>query len=428
MPPTPAINLDSLLARSSAYILQTWVPARNYGAIATTGPIPALTWQTSSNPSYNQELAVRGAAMAALTLATPVFLNTRNVWDPDRIQQRNCAARLLAAVCRQHKNAPYPQGTWQKWGNTWQSPMWAAWAGLTALIGWHDLIPDQSHRQNVYAMLESEAAYVMGLPIEYWRWQNDQPGTKLQDNGTTTFRTEDSAAEESGWRAQLLWVAAALMPMHQNSGAWVTRAYDLTRSSFAHKADGFAGYNVDSLYLVHNHSRVHPDYMTAVSLNAFAWVIHGLLGRTTPAALLHNMVPVWDALQLSDLDAAGTRAYEPGSAFAQFPTGTPSDWGWRRPHAYAVLDSLVGMLRPALPQVSMAPIQPEYWASVHLADAGNMQFRGTSATHPYGAFEDSATTPAEATYPEEEVFASSQLAYLRLAQFVYAQSGTGLLV
>lgn len=122
-PPTSPTNLDSLLARSSAFILQTWLPAKGYSGAATTGPIPELTWSITG---YGPELAVRGAAMAALSLAVPVFLNARNVWDPDRTQQRNAAARLLAAVLRQHKDAPFPQGNHQTWGGTWQSPMWAA--------------------------------------------------------------------------------------------------------------------------------------------------------------------------------------------------------------------------------------------------------------------------------------------------------------
>lgn len=433
-PPTPPTNLDSLLARSSAYILQTWLPTRGYSGAATTGPIPEITWGVggngvTGNPEYNKELAIRGAAMAAVSLAVPVFLNTRNVWDPERTQQRNAAARLLAAVLRQHKDAPFPQGNHQTWGGTWQSPMWAAWAGLTALIGWHDLIGEgQTHRQNVYSMLESEAEYVMSLPIEYWRMANGQPGTKRLDNGTTQFRTEDSAAEESQWRSMVLSVAAALMPMHGRAHIWEVQAGQLAVTSFAASGDGYDGYNVDSLYLVHNHSRVHPDYMTAVSMNAWHWMVRGLLNVGTSRAVLHNLIPVWDALQVADLDNAGTRAYEVGSAFTQFPTGTPSDWGWRRPHAYAVFDDIVRMVRLRLPQTLMAPISPEYWSAVHLADAGNMQFRATSSTHPYGAFKDSSVIPAEATYPEEEVFASSQLAFLRLCRHVYLQTGTGLLV
>lgn len=425
-PPTPPTNLDSLLARSSAYILQAWLPAKGFQGAATTGPIPTLTWASGG---YGPELAVRGTVMAAFTLAVPGFLGTNNPWKPDSMQARNAAARLLAAVIRQHKDAPYPQGNFQTWGGTWQSPMWAAWAGLTAMIGWHDLIGEgQTHRQNVYSMLENEAEYVMSLPIEYWRMANGQPGTKRLDNGTAQFRTEDSAAEESQWRSMVLTVAATLMPMHYQAPAWNARALELAQTSFASQNDGFPGYNVDSLYLVHNHSRVHPDYMTAVSMNAWHWMVRGLVGYQTNHETLHNLIPVWDALQLSDLDAQGTRAYEVGSAFTQFPTGTPSDWGWRRPHAYAVFDDVVRMLRRGLPPTSLAPMPPEYWSAVHLADAGNMQFRATSATHPYGAFKDSSVTPAESTYPEEEVFASSQLAFLRLCRHVHGLTGTELLV
>lgn len=420
---TPAPHLDSLIARSCNYVLNTWWPARSYPQNAT----PAITWAPGG-----QELAVRGAAMAALTLATPLYLDTTNLWSwkPGSGQQshRDHAARLLAAVARQHRAAPNRTG--QYWGGSWQSPLWASWAGLAALVGWHDLVPNAAERNNVLAMLEYEANFVLNFPVEYWRNADSSPGVKHADDGVTILsqRTEDTAAEESTWRAQVCWTARALMPDHTNADLWRDKAYELNSTSFAREGDFPApyGWNVDELYHVHNHGIVHPDYSTNVAMNTWGYVTQGLRGMGLSNRAFWNLVPVWDALQLAGLDAYGTRAYTAGDALVHFPAGTPSDWGQRRPHAYAVLDSLVALLRDVLPQTSQAPRSAEYWAAVHLADAGDQQFRPTTSTHPYGAFVDSSRSPAEANYAEEEVYAASQLCYLRLAQHVHATIGTGL--
>ena len=412
---TPATNLDSLIARSCRYITDVWYPNRGYGQA-----VPAITWTTGN--AYSQEQAVRGAAMAALTLATPLFLGTSNLWEvPSFEVQRNAAARLLAAVARQHRAAPGRTG--QYWGGTWQSPLWASWAGLAALIGWHDLIPYSNERNNVLAMLESEADYVLGLPVEYWRRADGSVGQKYDNNGTPIgTRETDTAAEESQWRAQCLFTAVALMPDHPRAGDWEARAYALAYTSYAHADNGYPGYNVRDDYLVVNHGRVHPDYSTAVAMNAWPFVTHSLTGKLVTSSAFWNAGSVYDALSYADLDSAGTRAYTQGKPTAQFPVGTPSDWGWRRPHAYAVFDGVVSVLKDVLPQGFSA--DSEYWLAVHLAEAGDMQFRPTSSTHPYGAFVNSAANPKEATYPEEEVYASSQLCFLRLVQEVSYRYGT----
>ncbi len=412
---TPATNLDSLIARSCRYVTDTWYLGRGY-----SNGIPTITW-TAGN-TYSQELAVRGAAMAALTLATPLFLGVSNLWASDDVRyHRDTAARLLAAVARQHRAAP--AGTGQRWGGTWQSPLWASWMGLTALLGWHDLIPNTTERMNVCAALEYEANFVLNFPIEHWRNANGTAGVKHADDGVTVLgtRENDTAAEESQWRAQVLWTAVALMPDHPKASAWTAKAYVLSQGSYASADDGFAGYNVRNDFLVVNHGRIHPDYSTAVSMNAWPYVTHSLTGKEISSTAFWNMAPVYDALSFSSLDAQGTYAYTPGKPTAQFPVGTPSDWGWRRPHAYAVFDGVVSALDSVLQPYSA---DSEYWLAVHLAEAGDMQFRPTSSTHPYGAFVNSAATPKEATYPEEEVYAASQLCFLRLVQEVSYRHGT----
>ncbi|HUM06385.1 MAG TPA: hypothetical protein VLT90_13050 [Terriglobales bacterium] len=449
IPPIAGDSLDSQLARASNYIVNYWWPTKR--GYPTSG-IPALTWTVvSGNPgttAYNQELAVRGAAMNAFTLAVPLFTGSYNEWSvsigtPSMVQ-RLYAAKLIVMCARQHLAATTPLSGAQTWGHSWQSPLWAAYVGLAALCGWYDLIPNTVDRNNVLAMIESECEYVLGLNTDFWQVPSgtgyvDGPNTLNPNDGPT--RSGNSAAEELSWNAAVLWVGSALMPLHPHAETWKTKAVELNVCAFSSPFDlnsstmvygqtvsawiAGRGYNVDSLDRVTNHQRIHPDYMTTITQNLFGWVARAISGLTTPVGVAWNFNFVYRALQVSALDLSGTTAYDPSTARIKFPDTTPtSDWGSRRPAAYACFDGLnmlfVDVFDSLLDQDGRTgTIWPAaYWLALHSGDSSNMQLRATSATHAYGAFVDTSVSPAEATYPEEEAYAASQLAFLRLAQYL----------
>lgn len=378
---TPPRNTTLILSRYAAYGQYggAWWTGRGY-----PNSIPTLTW-TEPTGSYSQELAVRGAAMNAFALA---------VNDPANVT----TARLVAAISRQH--AANGVAGLQTWGYTWQSPLWAAWAGLAAMVGW-DGIPNTTERDNVRRMLIAEADNVVtNRPPLFWK----------TPAGVETY-PGDSKAEENSWCATVLWVAAALMPTAPNVSTWLSVADDLAVSAFARSGDDSRGSNVTTGNLVINHNRVHPDYMTSTGQNFFSVVPFELVGRTPHSiAALGPVARMYSALQSTPLDASGTLAYATDSASINFPVGTVNDWGNRRPAAYAALDGLV-----ALYGIDSAAA---FYSSIHLADLASMQARPAVTGFPAGTFTRAST---EGNYPEENAYSACQVAFLALAYKAQAQ-------
>lgn len=368
---TPPIDTKTILQKYFEYGTQGWWSGRNY-----TNATPNITGWSGTAYSIPQEHAIRGAAMNAFALAVAI---PTNIWT----------ARLVLAVSQQHISNP-SQGRLQ-WGKNWQSPLWAAWTGLAAMVGWNGL-PYESNRNNVKRMLISEADYVVASrPPLFWR-KNDHsenyPG--------------DSKAEENSWCATVCWVAAAFMPTHPNAAKWLARARDLALSAFAPPGEDARGYNVTGDYLVINHNRIHPDYMTTVTTNFFAEIAYALVDRSdsAPNGVFNAAGEIWHALQNVYLDGNNTIAYNNDSPRINFPTGTPNDWGTRRPASYAVLDGLVDLFDLG--------DNAGFYASIHMADVADMQNR-----HADGHFVANAQ---EGNYPEENSYTASQVAFLHLAR------------
>lgn len=358
-----------------------WWTNRGYG-----NAIPTLMgWQGTAHSSA-QELQVRGMANNAFALSVAI---PGNIWT----------SRSVVALCRQHVSAPTMSSP--RWGRSWQSPLWAAHMGLAAMVGWNGL-PYENDRDAIKRVLLDEANYVCdSRPPLFWK---DAQGVEL--------RPGDSAAEENSWCATVLWVAAALMPTAPRAAEYLQTASDLCVSAFASPGNDPRGSNVTSNYLVVNHNRVHPDYMTTVSQNFWGVVAHKLVGRDVPMDCLYALGPVpsvYEALIYSDLDEKGTRAYSPTSPRINFPA-IGNDWGARRPAAYAALDGLVA--RAAIHE------EANFYASIHLADVASMQLRVTTTTHPLGSFVDRSVVPPESTYAEENSYVASQVAFLALAEQV----------
>ncbi len=287
----------------------TWWTQQGY-----SNGIPTLMGWSGTAHSMPMELKVRGAAMNAFALA---------MVDPKNI----VTARLLVALTSQHvsqNNTAKPQ-----WGRSWQSPMWAAWAGLAAMVGWPS-IPYAHDRQRVLDMLTVEANYVV----------TQRPPLFWCDKDGAVLRPGDSAAEENSWCAMVLWVAAALLPTHESASAWLRAAQDLCVSAFARPGEDSRGYNVTASGLVVNHNRVHPDYMTTVSQNYWGPVLGEYMRREWNPNVVFPGTYMFDALTSSPMDSEGTVAYDRESPTIKFPVGVSNDWGTRRPAAHAALAGL----------------------------------------------------------------------------------------
>lgn len=375
-----------VLSKWANYATTTWWTNRGYGTST-----PVIDWDSTF--ANGQESNIRGAALTALSLTVPFRTGWDAAYSPVLGTARTKAAQLIVAVAQQHiSNSP---ASWS-WGQSWQSPLWAATCGMAALIGWDEMIPFSGNRQSVLNMLANEADYVLNnRSAEYWFLYI---GSSYTQNPT---RVGDSAAEEVSWCATVLWIAAALMPTHPSVGDWVDHAETLSKAAFSVESDNLAGFNLTDDYLVVNHNRVHPDYMTCVSQVAWGRIANGLVGLPMPTVSTFRIQEVWNALLTSPLDSVGTKAYDPTTPNVKFPQGIANDWGNRRPHAYVFLDELANQY---------------FWRNIHCADAASMQARATSSSHPANAFVQSGLTPAEATYPEEEAYAASQIALSALVE------------
>jgi hypothetical protein len=219
--------------------------------------------------------------------------------------------RILRDVTRTHRTGDAATATGRRWGDQWQSALWAWQAAFAGWLLWDDLPAEL--RQAVLAMTVHEADRFADLPPPYAEFL-------------------DTKAEENAWNSLILVLASEALPGHPHRARWRARALEYMISAFATRADRSSdrmldgrrlrdwvtGTNIHSDYTLENHGFVHPDYMSTVSLNLMNAAVYRLLGRPVPDAVLHNAQPVYDNLKFLTLPD--------GSLL--YPSGT--DWNLHR--------------------------------------------------------------------------------------------------
>jgi hypothetical protein len=276
-----AQSFGALLERSNRYATSDWYPRWSAGALGSG------------------ETQIRTAASHAVALAV------------------GGRPRVAGAVMDRLARAE------PAWGGQWQSPYWAAELGLAALVLGERVEPGT--RRGVELAVRHEAERVRAYDVAFFR----------RDDVILT--PGDTKAEEDGWRAMVLGVAAALMPHDERSGAWrrkqrafvvaaLARPQD-TRGPYARLLQG--GSNVNADFTVTNHNvREHPDYAAAV------------LGETAfqllPAALGSRREPCFALLNHRGIYRRLTASYGPGGAILR-PWHDALVEG-RPPFAFALVD------------------------------------------------------------------------------------------
>lgn len=396
----PVIDYGPILSRSAAYLLNTWYPSKGY-----LKTIPVLP---------NDEYGLRGAACAALTVSVADHIG---VLDPATVNvaaARAMAARLIAAVARQHT---VNGGTW---GGGWQTGLWASIAGLAGWLGWQNLIPNDTERDGVARMVAAEATRLAAITPPVWTTKAD-----------VVVTPGDTKAEENSWNATVLGLAAVMLPDHPQAATWANAGQRYAISSYAVKGDlnlttvvggqGIAawlapvgGYNARPDYLVVNHNILHPDYATCVYQNMQVPLYYAIAGRRCSRAWVWNAARVYRAMQTVTVN--GGTLYQAGKDLPYYPQG--NDWGARRPVGYLPFDALTGYLGlDTDPWTGVpCPRPAAYWHSLHLRNVLAMQSRSVTATHPAGAIYDTSVSPVEDNYLASEEWASSMVALAALAQ------------
>jgi hypothetical protein len=214
---------------------------------------------------------------------------------------------ILREVTRTHLTGGGKTASGKAWGHQWQSAFWAWQAAFAAWLLWPEL-PDDL-RAPVVAMAVDEADRFADLPAPYSEFL-------------------DTKAEENAWNSNILVLVSEALPAHPHHAQWRERALEYMISAFATRADRsnnkivdgrpvrawVKGPNAHSDFTLENHGIVHPDYMTAISLNLYNAFVYRLLGKPVPDAVFFNAREVYENLKLLSLPD--------GSLF--YPNGT--DW------------------------------------------------------------------------------------------------------
>lgn len=202
---------------------------------------------------------IRNPAEYAYTIAVAIFTKS---YDENiiGISEKDGIKRSVTIIKSLAKDHLVNGGIGTPWGNMWQS---AQWAGKTAIAGW--LL------WNYMAAADKEYLRKM-IEYEADRFLATVPPAANEDY------VNDTKAEEDGWQADGIQAACAMMPNHPHLNAWYEKAIEYRITAMATPSDlknetivygkavreRVAGYNIDSLGALGNHSAYpHPDYMAA---------------------------------------------------------------------------------------------------------------------------------------------------------------------
>jgi hypothetical protein len=399
-----SLRLRDILLNTNEYSLTHWYQARGYHTqtgrylVLGDGRFP---WQ-DSHP--NSEHRVRAAGSVALALAVSLELG---VYDPvaTTVPQATAEARaltLIRSIAYRHR-ANSDGG----WGGSWQSPLWALYAGTA---GWlmHDRL-DATDRDLVRRMIEDEARRLIGTPVPYYRNDRDE-----------VISPGDSKAEENAWNAQFLVLAVNMFPDHPTRTAWEYKAAELAVSAHASvvdRSDGatvvggrslrswLRGSNVERDGSVVNHDIVHPDYMATAAYSASAPIWYGLAEQPTPDAMFAGAPRVYAALvdrvwPSGPYEPPGGTIYIDDSGSLYFPQGT--DWGDKRRINYVLFDVVARHFELDGDVVAKAHV----WERLHAEAALALQARSSDGRTYVDSSEDAYASR------EEWVAAHAALSYL----------------
>lgn len=280
-PTTPVLR--TMLQDYRRYTETLWHPASDSGKLAMG------YWGSGKGDGGNE--GIRALANTALVYA---FLYR----DGDKeypIAERVEPALRYAAVI--HTSGGDRRGTDnKKWGNTWQSAMWAANLGMAAYLVKDQLTPET--RTAVERVVAMESDRIVSLPPPQMT-----PG--------------DTKAEENAWNLTAPAVAQLLMPNHRNVGAWHNAVLRYGFNTMPVEADKNNRFVADGKpirewvttvqlnpdYTLENHGFFHPVYaMVSPVTLAQAAVSYRLGNKPIPEALKFNTLKGWQMLRYVALE------------------------------------------------------------------------------------------------------------------------------
>jgi putative cell wall-binding protein len=353
------------------------------------------------------EHEIRHPAAMSLGLATSIAFD---VYDPSitgvsELEAINKTKKLISSLAYRHK-ANSKSG----WGDHWQSAHWAYFAGFAGWLMWDKL--SITDREYVRKMVEYEANRFINYSVPYWK----------SKYGNTNF-PGDTKAEENAWNAQILQLATAMMPNHENWNLWMTKNLELMISSAAVPSDlsnefilngkpikqWINGSNINEDGTVINHGFIHPDYMEFIAFNNTAALQYTLANMPTPEAAFFHSDLVYKGLvdlqfESPPYDEPGGTIYQPDSSDIYYPEG--NDWGTDRRMQFATLDIFADVF--GFDQ--LVSKKGSYWEPLHAQKVLDMQNRHQDG-HTYA-------THSEDTYRGREEWVAHHAAWAWIAKWI----------
>ncbi|MGD6803415.1 hypothetical protein [Rossellomorea aquimaris] len=395
-----SVRIQKILLNSTQYGLTTWWKEEmdfesqkgSYLELGGTG-----------------ENAIRRPAAMSLGIAASLAFN---VYDSSETGVSEFGAelkaqKLISSLAYRHKSNS-PDG----WGDEWQSAHWTYFAGFAGWLLWEDL--SSQDQEYIKEMVEYEADRFLDYEVPYWK----------DESGTIIFEG-DTKAEENAWNAQLLQLATAMMPNHENYLEWMNKNIELMISSAAVPSDlesnevlhgrqvkdWVMGSNINEDGTAVNHGFLHPDYMEFIAFNNTSGLHYSLAGLPVPKAAFHHSDLVYSSLSQMNFESPpyespGGTIYREGSSDIYYPEG--NDWGTSRRMQFAVLDIFADVFQ----YDGMARNSGEYWESFHAEMVLAMQERHVDGRTYDERWED--------TYSGREEWIAHHAAWAWIAKWIDA--------
>lgn len=378
--------VKTILLNANSYALGAWYHLDRKYKSDSSGYLDLKS--VSLDNEYRYRLPAGMAFGLAISIKTGLY-------DPAVIgvqfdEAKAKTIQLFSSVAYDHIS----NNTRKVWGGDWQAALWAYYAGYAAWLLWEDLAP--AAKQHIQSMVISEADRLLKEPVLYY---------KAKDG--TSIIPGDSKIEENDWNAELLYLAAVMIPDHQNRRKWMQKAIaymiaavampsDLNNDKILHGRkvnEWLNGYNVEEPGIVINHQIIHPLYNALTSV-VNAPIVFSLAKKATPEAARFNMDKLYNSLvntrfNVPQYEQPGGTMYITDDTEVYYPQG--SDWGKQIYDPFANMD--IAAWKYGFDR-NLA-YDGKYWAALHLLPILNQQRRFNDG-HTYSGKEENSYYGREA--------------------------------
>lgn len=218
-------------------------------------------------------------------------------------ERRNYGSKAIGAI--RYAVATHVTGTEHctdgvHWGDYWQSDYWAGMIGFGAWLTWDSI--DSDLRAAVERVVAFEADRSLGSKPPTGRWF-------------------DTKAEENGWTATCIVLAANMFASHPHAAAWDEKAIEYLMNTLSVPRDlndkklvdgrpiweWVSGANLNPDFTLENHGIFHLSYVqcSCYFLTQCA-MLYAYAGRPIPQATRHHLMDTWRMFQTFMLPSGET--------------------------------------------------------------------------------------------------------------------------